>query len=62
MDISSEIILLVSPLVIIVGWIAGLGQTAATTVTLDFEIFQVTTLFASVVVINYIIQDGNSDW
>ena len=62
LDISIETILLISPLVVIVGWIARLGQTAATTVTLDFDIVEVTVVFASVIVINYTIQDGKSFW
>jgi len=54
---SMQIALLVLPLVVLIGWIAGIED-----MTLDFDLFQVTVLFVSVLLVNYLIQDGESTW
>lgn len=56
---SMQIALLVLPLVVVIGWIAG-GERAQ--MSLDFDIFQVTVLFVSVLLVNYLIADGESHW
>jgi len=52
---SMQIALLVLPLMVIIGW-CGLGETATSTMTLDFDGFQVTVLFIAVLLVNYLIQ------
>lgn len=52
---SMQIALLVFPLVVILGWILGKDC-----MTLYFDTFQIATLFVSVLLVNYLIQDGKS--
>jgi len=54
---SMQIALLVLPLVVVIGWIAGIDD-----MTLDFDIFQITMLFVSILLVNYLIADGESHW
>ncbi|KAH8728804.1 Sodium/calcium exchanger protein-domain-containing protein [Phaeosphaeriaceae sp. PMI808] len=54
---SMQIALLVFPLVVILGWIMGKDC-----MTLYFDTFQIATLFVSVLLVNYLIQDGKSHW
>ncbi|KAL6161637.1 hypothetical protein ACJBU6_00744 [Exserohilum turcicum] len=54
---SMQIALLVFPLIIILGWILGKDC-----MTLYFDTFQIATLFVSVLLVNYLIQDGKSHW
>jgi len=56
---SLQIALLVFPLMVIIGWI-GLGQPEDMTLNLDG--FQVAVLFISIILVNYLIQDGKSHW
>ena len=53
---STQIALLVTPLMVIVGWIIGVPMT------LFFHTFETAILFISVLIVNYLIQDGTSNW
>jgi Ca2+:H+ antiporter len=55
---SMQIALFVLPLMVVISW-CGLGQDA---MTLDFDGFQVAVLFIAVLLVNYLIQDGESHW
>jgi len=52
---SMQIALLVFPLIVILGWILGKDC-----MTLYFDTFQIATLFVSIILVNYLIQDGKS--
>jgi Ca2+:H+ antiporter len=52
---SMQIALLVFPFIVILGWILGKAC-----MTLYFDTFQIATLFVSVLLVNYLIQDGKS--
>jgi Ca2+:H+ antiporter len=52
---SMQIALLVLPLIVVLGWIIG-----EDCMTLYFDTFQIATLFVSVLLVNYLIQDGKS--
>jgi Ca2+:H+ antiporter len=52
---SMQIALLVLPLIVVLGWIMGKDC-----MTLYFDTFQIATLFVSVLLVNYLIQDGKS--
>lgn len=54
---SLQIALLVLPLVVVIGWIAG-----KTGMTLYFDGFQLAMLFVSILLVNYLIADGKSHW
>ncbi|EEH06700.1 vacuolar H+/Ca2+ exchanger [Histoplasma capsulatum G186AR] len=54
---SMQIALLVIPLIVVIGWIAGINE-----MTLYFDGFQIAVLFVSVLLVNYLIQDGKSNW
>ncbi|KAF2032711.1 vacuolar calcium ion transporter-like protein /H(+) exchanger [Setomelanomma holmii] len=54
---SMQIALLVFPIIVILGWILGKDC-----MTLYFDTFQIATLFVSVLLVNYLIQDGKSHW
>ncbi|PNS18868.1 Vacuolar calcium ion transporter [Sphaceloma murrayae] len=56
---SMQIALLVLPLMVVIGW-CGLG--APEQMNLDFDGFQVAVLFIAVLLVNYLIQDGESHW
>lgn len=56
---SLQIALLVLPVMVCLSWF-GVGAPAD--LTLSFDGFQVTVLFISIVVVNYVIQDGKSHW
>lgn len=53
---SMQIALLVTPFLVILGWIIGQPMT------LHFETFETTVFFLSVLVVTYVIQDGKSNW
>ncbi|KAI8973027.1 Sodium/calcium exchanger protein-domain-containing protein [Pilobolus umbonatus] len=53
---SLQIGLLVSPVLVLTGW--AIGQP----MTFFFEIFETVVLFASVMIVNYLIADGKSNW
>lgn len=55
---SMQIALLVLPLMVIISW-CGVGNEA---MTLDFDGFQVSVLFIAILLVNYLIQDGESHW
>ncbi|GAB7350804.1 hypothetical protein MBLNU459_g1342t1 [Dothideomycetes sp. NU459] len=57
---SMQIALLVLPLMVIIGW-CGLGNQNPP-MNLDFDGFQVAVLFIAVLLVNYLIQDGESHW
>lgn len=65
MDLSLELTigkcmqtaLMVVPLVVIIGW--GMGVEG---MTLQFNGFEVASLFASILIVNHIVQDGQSTW
>ncbi|CAI6332505.1 unnamed protein product [Periconia digitata] len=54
---SMQIALLVLPFIVVLGWIIG-----EECMTLYFDTFQIATLFVSVLLVNYLIQDGKSHW
>lgn len=54
---SMQIALLVLPLVVLIGWMAG-----KTGMTLYFDGFQLAMLFVAILLVNYLIQDGKSHW
>ncbi|KAK6535713.1 hypothetical protein TWF694_002163 [Orbilia ellipsospora] len=54
---SMQIALLVIPFVVVLGWILGIDQ-----MTLFFDGFQVVLLLVSVLLVNYLIQDGKSNF
>ncbi|EMR09958.1 calcium/proton exchanger [Pneumocystis murina B123] len=53
---SMQIALFVTPFLIIIGWV--IGQP----LTLYFKTFETVIMFVSVFIINYLIQDGKSNW
>lgn len=53
---SLQIGLFVTPVLVIAGWITGQPMS------LFFEDFETCILFASVLIVNYLIQDGRSNW
>ena len=53
---STQIAMFVIPACVLLGW--AMGQN----LSLDFYIFETTTLFASVLVVTFYIQDGQSNW
>ncbi|KAF8540808.1 Sodium/calcium exchanger protein-domain-containing protein [Trichophaea hybrida] len=54
---SMQIALLVIPLIVILGWILGIDE-----MNLYFDGFQVMILFVTVLLVNYLIQDGKSNY
>ncbi|KAK5141787.1 hypothetical protein LTR04_002466, partial [Oleoguttula sp. CCFEE 6159] len=54
---SMQIALLVLPFMVVLGWILGNDS-----MTLYFDGFQVACLFISIILVNYLIQDGKSHW
>ena len=54
---SMQIALLVIPFVVVLGWIMGKND-----MNLAFDAFQITVLFVSILLVNYLIQDGESHW
>lgn len=56
---SMQIALLVIPFIVILGWILG---THNPDMNLAFDAFQIILLFVSVLLVNYLIQDGKSHW
>lgn len=53
---SMQIALLVTPLMVIIGW--GLGSE----MSLFFNIYETAILFIAVIMVNYLIMDGESNW
>lgn len=53
---SLQIAIFVTPFLVILGWIMGRDMT------LRFEIFETVVFFLTVLVVNYLIQDGKSNW
>jgi len=54
---SMQIALLVIPFIVVLGWICGIDS-----MTMYFDGFQVMILFVTIVLVNYIIQDGKSNY
>ena len=54
---SMQIALLVIPFVVVLGWILGNDS-----MNLAFDGFQIAILFVAVLLVNYLIQDGKSNW
>ena len=54
---SMQIALLVVPFVVVLGWILGNEN-----MNLAFDGFQIAILFVAVLLVNYLIQDGKSNW
>lgn len=54
---SIQVALFVIPLLIIIGWGMGVED-----MTLAFDTFQVAVMFVSVLLVNYLIGDGKSNW
>lgn len=55
---SIQIVLLVLPLTVILGWIIGTDPI----MTLQFDGFILAILFVAVLLVNYLIGDGKSNW
>ena len=53
---SMQIALFVTPFLVILGWIIGQPMT------LHFQLFETVVFFLSVLVVNYLIQDGKSNY
>ncbi|KAJ3368406.1 hypothetical protein GGF31_006367 [Allomyces arbusculus] len=53
---SMQIALFVTPLLVVVGWIINQPMS------LDFQLFDTAVLFIAVLVVNYLIADGRSNW
>jgi len=53
---SLQIAIFVTPFLVILGWIMGQPMT------LHFQSFETVVFFLSVLVVNYLIQDGKSNW
>jgi len=53
---SMQIALLVTPFLVILGWIIDEDMT------LHFETFETVVFFVSVLVVTYVVQDGRSNW
>ncbi|KAI9290792.1 calcium/proton exchanger [Neoconidiobolus thromboides FSU 785] len=53
---SMQIALFVTPVLVILGWIIGQPMT------LFFDTFETAVLFITVLIVNYLIQDGKSNW
>jgi Ca2+:H+ antiporter len=53
---SLQIALFVTPFLVVLGWIIGQPMT------LFFDVFETVLLFVSVLIMNYLIQDGKSNW
>ncbi|KAF9095138.1 hypothetical protein BGX29_008413 [Mortierella sp. GBA35] len=53
---SMQIALFVTPVMVIIGWIIGQPMT------LFFNTFETCIMFVSVLIVNYLIQDGESNW
>ena len=54
---SMQVALLLIPLMVVLGWIIGKDD-----MNLAFDGFQVIILFVSILLVNYLIQDGESHW
>jgi len=54
---SMQVSLFLIPLMVVIGWIMGNDN-----MTLDFDGFQVAVLFVAVLLVNYLIGDGKSNW
>ncbi|KAL8867744.1 MAG: hypothetical protein Q9174_005461 [Haloplaca sp. 1 TL-2023] len=54
---SMQISLLIIPFIVALGWVLGKGE-----MNLAFNGFQVIALFLAVILVNYLIQDGESHW
>ena len=52
-----QISLLVVPFIVVLGWILNIDA-----MNLDFDGFQIAVLFVTVLLVNYLIQDGKSHW
>ena len=59
---SQQVVLFIAPLLVIIGWIAGIGQGTTDVMTLDFNGFQASALIVSILLISFLIQDGKSNW
>jgi Ca2+:H+ antiporter len=53
---SIQVALFLTPLMVIIGWIVGQPMT------LYFQTFETAVLFISVVMVNYLLMDGKSNW
>jgi len=53
---SMQLILLVTPILVLLGWFI------AQPLTLFFELFETSVLFMSVIIFNYVVIDGNAHW
>lgn len=49
--------LMVIPLTVMLAWAMGINE-----MDLEFEGFPITTLFASIVIVTYVVQEGKSNW
>ena len=59
---SQQVVLFIAPLLVIIGWIAGIGKGTGDIMTLDFGGFHAVALIVSVFLITQLIHDGRSDW
>ncbi|OAD01465.1 hypothetical protein MUCCIDRAFT_74354 [Mucor lusitanicus CBS 277.49] len=53
---SMQVALLVTPIMVIIGWGIGVDMS------LFFNVYETAVLFASVILVNYLIVDGKSNW
>lgn len=48
---------MVVPLVVLLAWCMRID-----TMTLEFDSFPITALFASIIIVTYVVQEGKSNW
>lgn len=49
--------LMIVPLIIVIAWGMGIDE-----MTLEFDRFSITVLFASIIIVTYVVQEGKSNW
>ena len=59
---AEAVVLFITPLLVIIGWIAGVGNVSTESMALDFDGLQAIAVIVSAFLINFLIQDGKSHW
>lgn len=55
-----QIALFVLPFIVVLGWM--IGPNKEPTMSLNFDGFEITVVFVAVLLVNYLIADGESHW
>ena len=61
MSAVAGVSLFITPTVVLLGWMAGLGMSGSKSMTLYFESFQAAILFASMLIVNHFISEGRGE-